>query len=248
MYRKIFRNNQINYGKPFDLKNNDIIFEEKPVLSDIESKQEEMVEKYQAGIIIDQAVKDAEKLLEVSKQEALLEKETIIENGKKEALKIKEKAKENGYKEGLDKVKKEYEQIMNEAMSIKEQARKEYKDLLESLEADMIILLYDVSKKIFGEEIQLNKENILKMIECNINKLSSKESLILRVSKEDYIYVKENKDKLIENISDCDDLIIRQDNSLGKNGLIIESQNGNIDASLNLQLENIKKNFLKLLA
>jgi flagellar assembly protein FliH len=196
--------------------------------------EEDIIEKarVEAEIIIKEAKYEADRIVKEAER-------TAGENAKR----IEEEAGMKGFEEAFTEVKKQYEDLIEEAEYIREHARVEYNDVIASIESDAVNIILDVAKKVIGTEINSNRENILYLIKQAFEKCSNKENVILKVSPEDYEFVCDNKDRLLSMIEGIGELEIKKDSSLKVYGCIVETPLGSIDASLQTKLKKIEEAF-----
>lgn len=251
---KIFKHNQVNLGIPFLIKSP--VTYQPPVLKvnksgacsdaqdspgtsdvDFKSMGEEIIRK--AKIEADYIIK-----------EALLEAKDILSKASAEIQELRQKAlqeaEEEGYKTGITQAQEEYEDILQEARDIKEQAGMEYKQVLDSLEADAVNTVLDIARKVISKELQC-KENILLLVKEAFEKCSKDHKAVLKLSEPDFDYVNENMDQLRSMLQRAEDIELKKDFSLKAGGCVIETPFGSIDASAETKFEKIENDFIGLL-
>jgi len=249
---RVFKNYQVNIGIPYQIQSA-LAFQTLKQAAEILEKEEEMAKDDEFNEtddeveVLGQASAEAEVII----QEAKYEAERIIEEAQRTALenskRIEEEARMKGFEEAFNEVKMQYEDLLQEAESIRAHARVEYSDVMASIESDAINIVLDVAKKVIGNEIAQDKESILSMIRQAFEKCSNKENAVLRVSPDDYEFVQENKDRLLSMIEGIGGLEIKKDPSLKAFGCIVETPVGSIDASLQTKLKKIEDVFREII-
>jgi flagellar assembly protein FliH len=247
---KIYKNHQVSLGMPFQVKslfnyqnirtieainqNDDEVSENNIEIS--ESKEQ----------ILEKAKNEAELII----QEAQYEANRILENTQAEAEENKNKifveAHQNGYDEGYNQAKQEYEDLINEAELIRETAKAEYKETLDSIENDAINLILDIAKNVIGTEISFHKEDILYLVQQAFEKCTNKETVLLKAASEDYDFIIANKVKLLSMLEGVGELKIKKDNSLKVGSCVIETPYGSIDAGIHTKMKKIEELFKQL--
>lgn len=248
MYNKIYKNNQVSVGIPFQFQkslNFNTIKHVEEVYED--NHQENIVEHDTKNYIINRAHEEAEMIL----REAGLEADRIlneaIEAANEQAAIIEEEAKLKGYEDGYNEMKRQYEDLINEAEHVRDQARIEYKDVLNSIEADAVNIVLDISKKVLDTEMKTNKEVILDIIRQAFEKCSGKENMTLKVSEGDYEFVSNNKDRILGMVEGIGELEIKKDTSLKLGGCVIETLYGTIDAGIQTRMKKIEEAFREVI-
>lgn len=173
------------------------------------------------------------------------EAERIIEEGKEEAKRHKEaiymEAREKGYGDGLIAGEEEVLRAKKEAEEVCEQYRLETEREIAELEPKFAEIISLLVEKITGIITEDRKEVISHLIHRAIQTSYDSKSYLIKVSKEDYEYVRSKKEELIELILGDASLEVIKDNSLGKNQCLIETETSVIDCSLDVQLQRLKE-------
>jgi len=246
---RLYKNYQVNVGLPFEIK---------PALNfqtirhmeneeDFEDKNDSFDEAMVREEIIREARIEADMIIQEAKYEAARIIEDAERSSKESYSAMVEEARIKGYEDGLKEVKKQYEDLLTEAEYIREHARIEYNDVLSSIESDAVNIILDIAKKVVGNELSTNKENIMFLIRQAFEKCANKENIVLKVSPDDYEYICENKDSLLAMVEGIGELDIKKEPSLKSGGCIVETPLGSIDASLQTKFKKIEESFRELI-
>ncbi len=201
-----------------------------------------------------QEINLAEKEEEIIKA-AEKKSESIINAGKKEADRIFEEQKkigfDEGYKEGkksaLEEISREKDNILKEANSIKEHAQEKYKEILTKSEEDILDIIMDISGKLIYDNLNNNKNKILKIVKETIEESTHKKTIDLYVSSADFNTVTNKREKLLYEIDGIETLEIYHDEKLGIGSCRVETSCGVIESNLEDRIEGLKKAFYELL-
>lgn len=251
---KVFKHNQVNVGIPFLIKSP--VTYQPPVLRTgnpvVKADPAELQDtgkvdyRAQGEEILIKARTEADYII----KEALLEAKEIMTKASEEILELRDKTQQaagtEGYEAGVAKAELEYEGLLREAREIKEQAGLEYKQVLDSLEADAVNTILDIARKVISRELQC-KENILLLVREAFEKCSKDHKAVLKLSEQDFDYVNENKEELISLLQRSEEVELKKDLSLKEGGCIIETPFGGIDASAQTRLNKIEDDFRELL-
>jgi len=237
-----------DFKKPSDKSDNsdkasdDSTKEPKPSQREIEQKLHEAEKS--ASEVIEQAKAEAQEILE----QAHGEKEEIQNKAKDQGF---EKGYQEGHQEGFQagelKGYEEEKTYIQEAKDIKKQAYIDRDTLAKELEESIIDLSIKAIEKVIEKELEKDHELLLKLIGNGLKKSTYTETLIIRVSEEDFDLIDVNKNKIYMMTEGIDDIQIKVDHSFQKNEIIIETQSGTINAGLKTQIEQIHKAFKDLL-
>lgn len=177
--------------------------------------------------------------------DAHLQSKKIIEEARAEAEKIKEQAHIEGYEEGskqaiieLDKhiasKNKEYDEL-------KKNLEEDYENMRKELEPQLVETLLTVFTKVTHTMADANRDTILHLVDSVMRNTEISKHFLIKVSKEDYQFMLNSKEKLYEHVSKNVSIEIYQDSNLKRNQCIIETDAGVFDCSLDIQLENLVK-------
>lgn len=243
--RNVLKSYQINMGMPYQVK----IRQKEAVPSDnrIEEKAVPVEEKPSADEILENARKEAEKII----NEARIKAESILNSASAAvAARVKEaeeKAKEEGYIHGEALARKHYQSLINEAEELKQKAREIHDNTIAGLEAEIVDLIIQISRKVIGTELTQNREVILGLIRNALSAASLADRVLIHVSDEDYDFVAENKDRVTEGIKGIRGFEIVRDNSLKKGECLVDTGFGTVDSSIDIQLRTMEKTLRELL-
>ncbi len=163
-----------------------------------------------------------------------------------------EEGRQAGYDEGYQQGAQEAEQLKADAAAeIEEQKNKldaDFKQLVNSVEPDMVDALTSIYEHVFNVEFRENKAIILHLIKTTLGKMESGTDIIVHVSSDDYDMVYDEKPALEEAMgSPNSTLELIEDPLLKENECIIESEGGVFDCSLGVELAELSRK-LKLLS
>ena len=251
MSSRILKNHQVNLGRPYEIKsfiNFNTIKTVKAIGEIVLSEESDLPDSDEFGYQneLEKAREEAEMVLKEAQYEAL----RIIEKAEIEAnqlrISIEENARLNGYNEGYKEAGMEYENLLKEAESIKEQAKTEHSQVLAGIEQEAIGLILEIAKSVIGKEISFNKENLLYLIKQAFEKCSNKESAVLKVSSEDYEFITDNKTRMFSMVEGIGDVEIKSDSSLRTGACILETPYGMIDAGIHTKLNKVEEAFYQV--
>lgn len=252
MSNRVFKNYQVNVGIPYHIQSVFGFPQEVQMEEAVEEEEDTALEdEFDEAAAREEILRQARAEAEIIIQEAKYEAERITEEAHKTALENSIRAEEDaamkGFEEAFNEVKVQYEDLLQEAESIRNHARVEYSEVIASIESDAVNIILDVARKVIGNEIVTNNENILYLVRQAFEKCSNKENAVLRVSQDDFEFVTENKDRLLSMIEGIGELEIKKDPSLKTFGCIVETPLGSIDASLQTKLKKIEEAFREII-
>ena len=156
----------------------------------------------------------------------------------------RQKAKEQGYEEGFQKAQEEalqkYHSLIEQANDIVQKATDDYHKTIEKHEHAIITLAIKTAEKIITKEIEQDETYVTSIIRKAMEDLKDHSNVAIYVSPNDYDLVMNQKDELEQSLQDGEILSIYVDQKLNEGDCIISHPFGQIDISIDLQLEQIK--------
>jgi type III secretion protein L len=158
----------------------------------------------------------------------------IVSDAHAEAERIKqqayEEAKAQGYKDGRNEGAQELAATVARASQ-----------RLKQIEAQAVPQLKElalaIARKILGKELEFHPEAVVDIVKQALSeKARQRREIFLRVNPEDLQLLREKKADLIEVLSRCKEIGIREDPEVERYGCIIETDAGIIDAQLETQI------------
>lgn len=201
--------------------------------------------KQMADGVIKSAKEDAEAIVSQAYDEA----EKLRAEAYDEAERIKVEAREEGYNlgysEGKETADKELsegiaalEQQMNDAEAMFQERKEE---LIQATERNMVDWLCRMIPRITGISIDNQQDVLLYIINQAMRDLDNSNQFVIRVSSEDFNEISERKNEIYGARNPNIDLEVFEDAKLTSKQCIIETDNGMVDVSLDVQLENLIK-------
>ena len=114
-------------------------------------------------------------------------------------------------------------------------------ELVKDAENNIARWLIDMVSHITGVSIEGMHGVLMYMINCAMKELDNSRNFVIKVSPDDYEEVLLNKDNIYGALNPGIKLEIFEDSKLSKMQCLIETDNGIVDLSLDVQLGNLKK-------
>lgn len=214
-----------------------------------EEKEEDA--RQNARAIMENATKQAGEVLETARAEA----HRITQAARKEAeeqrgiimVQAEQKGFDQGYEKGFEEGNAAAQSIINNAKAMRQQTEDERKAAIDGLEPQMMQIVLNIVDKIVQTNVRNNPTVMLNLIKQGFAEASYTGEVTLRVSKDDYDYVINNKDTILEYVEGGASLEIIKDHSLNAKDCLIETPFGVVDSSLTMQLDEIKQDLAQLL-
>ena len=218
--------------------------------SQSDSEEGEGVEEITPEQLLEDARAEAAQILQNAQGEArriLQDAETErkkLEAGLRDALETERQgalneATNKGYQEGHSKGEAAAQGIVDEAQRLKAQTLEERQKAIEDFEPTLVELVSGLVEKLVSRVLLIRPGVVLNLIRQGLSEASHSGDLTLRISKDDYEFVVQNRVEIEQWLEGGASLEITKDFSLNKGDCIIETPFGVIDASVDMQLDTL---------
>lgn len=236
----VFKKYQVNMGNPYPVRSvrQSAVEEKIEPVEDVSQKNEEILEKAraQAEQIIQKANEEADEMLMAAQEKISAHMQEV-----------EQQAKEEGYRNGENLARQHYQELIDEAKKLKREAQEMVENTVMGLEGKMVETILEIGRKVIGKELSENKDTILGLIRSTLLGSSPSGDIIITVCPEEFDFVHQNKEKLIEGIQNTRNITIKQDSSMEKGGCIVETDFGSVDGSIEIRLKAVEDAFRELL-
>lgn len=181
------------------------------------------------------AQREADSIINKANEEA----KSIIQSTKEEAERILEESKESGFQQGYQEGKEEVLKFQEDLKNQIEENAIEQQSVIQSIEPQYTDLVVKLLEKLTGIVSSEYKSVILHLIQKSLEDNENDERYCIRVSREDYEYVKNKVDEIKSLLKENAIVEIVIDSKLEKSQCFIETDTSVIDCSLDVQLENL---------
>jgi type III secretion protein L len=154
-----------------------------------------------------------------------------------DAKQVYEEERKRGFDEGSEQAKLEMAERMIDAVG-------SVVDYLGTVEHDMVEVVGRAMERILGEIS--DKEIIVRVVKNALAAVRNEKHLTLRVAPDQVATVKDHMNEILALYPIIVDVQVMGDGRLGKSGCILESEIGVIDASLDGQIEALKRSFERM--
>lgn len=171
------------------------------------------------------------------------EAEDILKDAYERAERLEREVYEKGFaqgeKDGLElgekkaiKVVENIENLFNEIHQLK-------KEILKQYEKRTLELIFTIAKKIIHDQIELDEKAINNTVFKALHLAAEKTEIILRVNPEDFDFVERLRPEFFSKFKELKSIIVTSDPSITRGGCYLETTCGDVDATVETQLEKI---------
>ncbi|AIQ13351.1 FliH/SctL family protein [Paenibacillus durus] len=212
-----------------------------------------------------QMLRDAKEFAEEQVRSASLEAEHIIERAHSEAEEwwrsrreqdehlteaVKAEAYSQGYNEGLlqaeEEMKAKLVKVMEEAQAVLLEAYKARDVIIQEAEPFLVELSCDIAEKIVEKQLTVEPAFTIDLIKRNLARKREQGIISLCVNPKQFTFVNAAREELSLAIDSQAELQILPDSTVKDHGCVIRSSLGSVDARIDTQLEEIKKELIRV--
>jgi len=184
---------------------------------------------------------DAEAQIDVWWLEKRNEDETIREENKQVGY-------ETGYQAGFEaaeiEVKAKWEANLTEASQMLKEAYRTREQIIQEAEPFIVELSCSIAEKIVAKQLSLEPSMIIDLISRSLSRRREQGEITLCVAPESLAFVQAAREELNATIDSQAELVILPDSTVKDDGCVIRSKYGSIDARIDTQLSEIKRELL----
>ena len=162
----------------------------------------------------------------------------LVSRAQEEAESIKKSAFEEGYRKGLEQAEQDIEQFKKDCTNFMHAP----KDVFEYIAPDILEISVDIAKKIIKKEVESDPQVLINTIVDVLKTVSKSEPKInIRVKPQAVQFIKDTLPNIAYQFGIDAKVNIISDPAIEDGGCIFQTNNGIVDASIDTQLEIIKK-------
>lgn len=223
-------------GKPIRLSN--VVLEESVSEGDSQSDSSALKNaEREAEAILENARNEAEQIY----REAEKDREKAEEKIEQACQEAKEKGRSDGYQVGLDEGEKQYKNHIEEARLALDNAKNVRQEHLDKSEHEILELGIKIAEKILSTTLSEQTDRWLQVIKNMISEVKEYDEVRLTVHVKWYPYMVAHQQELASLLKKTSELYIYPETSDDEFLCLIEYPYGQIDASVDRQLSEIKQ-------
>lgn len=222
-------------------------------------------EEVAAGKLRDQIIADAEAFAAERLQQAERQAELMLDDARSQieqwwgeqraedeqlSESVRKQGYEQGYQEGMTHAEednfRQWEQRINEAKLLLEQAYGSREQIIQEAEPFLVELSCAIAEKIIGRQLNQSPEWALELVVKSLSRRREQGVITLCVAPGQLAFIQAAREELELVIDSQAELQILPDATIKDHGCVIRSMYGSIDARIDTQLEEIKRELLQL--
>ncbi|MNZ61302.1 flagellar assembly protein H [compost metagenome] len=153
---------------------------------------------------------------------------------------------EEGKTEAQNSLQAKIEEMMNEASTVLQHAYMEKERIVQEAEPFLVELSCAIAEKVIDKQLDLEPEYTIELIKQSLSRKREQGTLTLCVAPSQFAFVQAAREELSLVIDSQAELQILPDPSVQDKGCVIRSSYGSVDARIDTQLVEIKKELLRI--
>lgn len=113
--------------------------------------------------------------------------------------------------------------------------------MLDKHREQILEILILIAEKVIHRQVQLSPDIIMDTVKSASAHLMETEEIRVRLHPSDFEYIREIENILAKKLKNRKNVNILEDSSMGRGGVIIETEFGDIDATIKSQIEHLKE-------
>ncbi len=219
----------------------DIDFKEGLFAEDLTPEEEEPEIDYVA-----RAKEEADQILSEANGKAVM----IHDQAVKDADTLKEIARQDGYNDGYESGMKEARAKLAEGEERLERERQDlqarYDDMLSRMEPELLDTILSVFENVFRMQFSAKREMLLSLVVNAMRGIRETRQYKIRVSESEVGFLREQKELLQEKVGEDVQIEIVMDPALRESQCVIDADSGVYDCSLDEELDNLVRDLRSL--
>jgi len=185
---------------------------------------------------------NTEKEAEISRTKEIIAEEKENWQKDKEALitEAKKEGYEAGFLQGKEESMEKYSSFIDQANTITDTAYIDYNKTIEKSEETILNLAIHTASKVMKQKIEADPASFLPIVKAAMKELKDQRIITIYLHPDNYQTVMEQKDELVHILEDDMKLSIYAKENISVNGCVIHHPFGQIDASVDTQLKQIR--------
>ncbi|MDR7072139.1 flagellar assembly protein FliH [Fictibacillus barbaricus] len=188
---------------------------------------------------------DAEVFRRSQREKLDAEKIELLHQMEQQAELARQNGYEDGYQHGINQGLEQWHAKLNEVRVFIDKTKEDYYQILNEAEPQMISLAVKTAEKIIGDKLHETPETWTSFIKQLVKEVRESQEIKLYVPTDWFEATLAYREELKNLLQANANLFIYPDESLRENGAVIEFPFGKIDASIDVQLKEIREKLLE---
>ncbi|MCE5324254.1 hypothetical protein LLG46_13200 [bacterium] len=173
--------------------------------------------------------------------EAVKQADAIVCRAKAESDSISQEARLQGYNTGLQEGNEQFQNLIERLEVDIQLLTEDRQAVLDTIEPEMLKLCTEAVEKIIRHEVKTDPKVVHRVIKSCLRKIRDTSDVRMRVNPSELDNVKAMRDELMSMADGMSSISIVDDRRISPGGCVIETPSGDFDATIENQMNRIKK-------
>lgn len=213
-------------------------------LKSVEQEAEETLEQAESEKqqILEQARERADEIVE----EAELEAETIISEKEEKVAEAREEGYKAGYNDGTRQAQEDTIEMIEQGETILQEARRKRNSLIGELDEEFVSLLSQLAGRVVREYVEADPDTVLRTVKQAVEEVRDQQQVTVVLHPKDLVPVQTAVDSFLDQHPSLSHVNLVEDDRLERGGCRIRTDYGDIEATLQAQVDHLSRSLLNL--
>lgn len=191
--------------------------------------------------ILQQANEQAKDILQQAEEQAAQLLHRSLAEAERKAQQIKEEARQAGWQEGIHASESEAEKIRDQARGVLQQAQEVYRKTLNKMESEIVDLAVDIAERVVMAQLSVEPQTVMQIAREAVEIVKNRPVVTIYVNDADLIILENGRVLLLQGLPPKVELHLLVDNAVQPGGCRIETDQGQVDATLETRWQEVIK-------
>ncbi len=155
-----------------------------------------------------------------------------------------EEAYSRGRRDGRREAEEQFEKTVSALARGLEEISRLRESILKNSSQDMLRLVLTIARQVIHREVTVSPDIVLSTINMALQAAVRSDSYVIHVNPADLELVEERKPLFLASIKGLENIYFKADENIERGGCLVESDLGQVDATIEGQLEEVRKTLL----
>lgn len=177
------------------------------------------------------------------------EAENILKKARQKATLLEKEGYEKGFaqgeKDGFEFGKKKINRIIENIEHLAAEMHGLKREILRSYEREILEIIFAIAEKIVHQHVRFDNKLIKETIFNALRLAAERSRVVMKINPEDYDYIERLRPELFAQFKEIRSITIHSDPHTTRGGCLLETSYGDVDASIETQLDKIHASLLE---
>jgi len=167
----------------------------------------------------------------------------VLQKAKERILVLEKEAYEKGFaqgeKNGLELGQKRIETMIHQLNNLLSEIERQRVDLYKKYEKEMVQLVFSIAKKVLHQEVNIQEDVVAFTLREAFKYVVDQKKVVVHLNPVDYQYLLSHRDRLPFSVEEMRGIKMIEDPAITRGSSLLETSFGDIDATIENQLDQI---------